>query len=318
MSASTEVTFLELDISKNILEQFAQQLDVEIHNNTFTLNSKLGKGKMSLTTFPVGLEFYHFTFQLNTPVKMQSVNPANSEWLLLNLNLSKTKTTKKVNAEEVNFHKYLPSGILMYTPQTEVQSMSPPFEKFEIVLIRFHHSFLQQYNYNKIQLFQNTDKAIIYEDLDVQLERHLFQILENQKEKLIAHSELLKFLSVFFQKLAQRDAENKYQNLHADDLKGLFLAAAQLRNPLVQKLPSIEALAKVSGMSITKFKTCFKQVFGSPPIKYHLKIKMEYARTQLETHEKSVSEISYELNYSHPSKFTLAYKKHFDMLPSKV
>ena len=309
---------LKLSIDNNILDQFSKQLKLPIINKEINLNSKLGKGKMTLSSFPNQLEIYHFNFLLNHPVKMNSINPANSDWLLLNINLSKSKITKKVNSKEMEFQKYLPSGILMYTPQTEVESISPPATPFEIALIRFHKSFLKQYNYENINLFQTTTKALIYEDLNTQLERHLSKVISNLDDKIEAHSELLKFISIFIKKINLRDEEKGYQHLHSDDIKGLFIAASQLRNPIAKEILSIESLSKIAGMGSTKFKTYFKQVFGSPPIKYHHKIKMEYAQNQLEHSQKSISEISYELGYSHPSKFTLAYKKQFGKTPSQV
>jgi len=43
---------------------------------------------------------------------------------------------------------------------------------------------------------------------------------------------------------------------------------------------------------------------------------MEYAREQIVVGNRSASELSYELGYSHPAKFTKAYKNQFGVLPS--
>jgi len=96
------------------------------------------------------------------------------------------------------------------------------------------------------------------------------------------------------------------------------MAAAHLRNPLASTVPSLAELAETARMGITKFKTTFKQVFGTPPIQYHRKIKLEYARQELTTQRKTATELSYELGYSHPSKFTTAYKKQFGVVPSQA
>lgn len=316
MTSKEKTISIKLNIQKAILPQFAKQLNISLVNQKITLKSDLGIGQIECFHFPSKLELYHFNFQLNAPVKMSSTNPIGSDWILLNINLSQSSITKKVNNQPITFQKYLPSGILLYTPDTNVQSTSPPSKPFEIVLIRLHKSFLQQYNFENIFLFQNTNKALVYEDLDAKLEYHLQKIIENKQNKIIAHSSLLSFLSIFIKKIQKRDADENYKDLHSDDLKGLFMAATKLRNPLVADLPSINQLSKIAGMGSTKFKTCFKQVFGSPPIQYHQKIKMEYAKDQLESNKKSASEISYDLGYSHPSKFTLAFKKQFGKLPS--
>nr|WP_281350356.1 AraC family transcriptional regulator [Fulvivirga lutimaris] len=94
------------------------------------------------------------------------------------------------------------------------------------------------------------------------------------------------------------------------------MAAATLRNPLTQDVPNIETLASLASMSTTKFKLLFKQLFGSSPIQYHHKIRMEYAKDELITKRKTPTELSYEFGYSHPSNFTTAFKKYFNELPS--
>ena len=69
-------------------------------------------------------------------------------------------------------------------------------------------------------------------------------------------------------------------------------------------------------MGTTKFKVLFKQLFGNAPRQYRNKIRMEYAREELVARRKTPTEMSHELGYSHPSNFTIAYKKYFDKLPS--
>ena len=69
-------------------------------------------------------------------------------------------------------------------------------------------------------------------------------------------------------------------------------------------------------MGATKFKSSFKQVFGCAPMQYRNKIRLEYARDEINSHGRSPTEISYLLGYSHPSNFTAAYKKYFGEVPS--
>jgi len=128
----------------------------------------------------------------------------------------------------------------------------------------------------------------------------------------------LGFLSIFFDKINTRETQTQYENVHPTDLKQLFFAAAMLRNPVSQNLPTIDDLAKAAGMGKTKFKNTFKQVFGSAPKQYHQKIKMDYAKSELQKKLKTPTEIAYELNYADPSKFTRAFKKSFNCTPSEI
>ena len=148
------------------------------------------------------------------------------------------------------------------------------------------------------------------------METSMKGIMESNGNKIRANVYLMQFLADVTEKLKNRELPSKYEHLHPADVKGLFLASAHLRNPVAQDIPSIKVLAGIAGMGTTKFKATFNQVFGKAPIQYHQKITFDYAKDELKRKGKSVSELSYELGYSHPSKFTSAFKKIFGIVPS--
>jgi len=308
----------QLDITHNILDQFAAQLNINSEQKQLHLNSQIGKGSIRFTELPNQLELYHFNFNLAVPFEIESQNPRNSDWLLININLSEKEVKKKVNDQDISFQKYLPSGMLFYTPETEIFSVSPPNVPFSIVLIRFHRSLIEQYQSQHLNRINKTISAVIYEDLDFNSERLLEKCLLTDVSEMLLHAYLLEFLGLFFQKLQYREIDTNYENIHPSDLKSLFLASSYLRNPFEKTIPSIDDLSKMAGMGVTKFNNCFKQVFGTTPLQYNLRIKMEHARDQLIRKQASPSEISYQLGYSHPSKFTSAFKKQFGVPPSEV
>lgn len=307
-----------IDVSQNILLQFATQFGTSLQEGQLQIPKEWGSGGASFLALPQDLELYHFNFNLAKPFALQSFNPLPSDWLLLNINLSIAKVTKKVNDQSLEVQKFLPSGMLLYSPQTEVSSRTPAGQAFQIVLLRFSRTFLQSYLGDRLALLQGSPGAIIYEDLDVQSENLLRKALIASAPKMEVHAYLLQFLARFFAKIQKRASASHYEQLHPTDLKNLFIAAAHLRNPLLPQLPTVDDLAQIAQMGKTKFKTSFKQVFGLAPIQYHQKIKMDYARQALEQKRQTPSELSYELGYSHPSKFTNAYKKQFGLLPSET
>jgi len=308
---------LQIKIEDDIYQQFSEQLNAKEIDNSLHLDPKVGEGQIMYSNFPDSLKFYHFKFKLKQSIEVNSHNSAESNFFLLNINLSEKEVTKNVNGEEINFQKYLPSGILFYPPNIKVVSNSPTKTNFEIVLIKFHKALLDTYFKKDKTIFRNIAGTIIYEDLDAQSEELLRKIILS-KNKLKSHSNLLAFLSIFFDKFNIREEELKYENLHPQDVKQLFLAASLLRNPTPKQIPSIEELAKIANMGKTKFKNVFKQVFGKPPKQYHQKIRMEYAKETLINKKKSSSEIAYELGYADPSKFTRAFKNHFGKNPSSI
>jgi len=308
---------IELNITENLKRQFEYFFKLEEVNGEYFLNSEIGGGGgMEFLNFPGKMEFYHFKKSyFKIPINMKSVNPIDTDWFLIHINLSKTKQQKKIKDDVIDFQKHLPIGLLFYGPGLEIDTQLPPNIEMELASIHFHRSFLDTYFKNWKDTI-DTSKNIIYEDLDYQLENVLYKALASIRNKIECHSNVLNFMKLFFEKISTHSKITRCENLHSTDIKGLFKASVFLRNPLDKAIPSLEELASIATMGTTKFKTAFKQLFGSAPIQYRNKIRMEFAREEIMSKRKTPSEISYDLGYSHPSNFTIAYKKFFGKLPS--
>ncbi|MFS4468331.1 helix-turn-helix transcriptional regulator [Maribacter sp. 2210JD10-5] len=284
---------------------------------SYFLDAAIGGGQsMLFIDFPGQMEFYHFRKSyFKIPVEMKSINPANSDWFLIHINLSKVGQQKKVDNQIIDFQKHLPIGLLLYGPDLEIDTLLPPNVEMELASIHFHRSFLDTY-FDDWQKSIDTDKNLIYEDLDYRLENALYKALRSIDNKIECHANVLFFMNLFFEKIRAHSPTTRHKILHSEDVKNLLVASAHLRNPLSKKVPSLNELACIANMGVTKFKTSFKQLFGTPPIQYRNKIRMEFAREEIVAGRKTPTEISYDLGYSHPSNFTLAYKKYFNELPS--
>ena len=308
---------VKLNIAQNLKEQFEHFFKLKEVNGEYYLDSTIGGGQgMEFLDFPGQMEFYHFKKSyFKIPINMESINPIDSDWFLIHINLSKTKQQKKVADELIDFQKHLPTGILFYGPELEIATQLPPNTEMELASIHFNRAFLDIYFDNWKDIIDST-KNLLYEDLDYKLERALYKALSSIGNKIECHANVLNFVNLFLKKISTHSKAMQNENLHSEDIKNLFIASAHLRNPLDKTIPSVKELASIANMGTTKFKTLFKQLFGNAPIQYRNKIRMEFAKEELIAKRKTPSEISYELGYSHPSNFTTAYKNYFDELPS--
>lgn len=308
---------VELNISKNIKTQFEHYFKLVDVNGEYLMDATIGGGQgMKFLNFPGQMEFYHFKKSyFKIPILMKSINPIDSDWFLIHINLSQTKQQKKVEGKIIDFQKHLPFGLLLYGPGLEIETLLPPNIEMELASIHFHRSFLDTYFENWQEIIDSS-KNLVYEDMDYLLENALNKILSTISNKMQCHAHVLQFLSLFINKISRHSRSGHHNILHSDDVKALFSAVTHLRNPLAKTTPSLSELASMANMGTTKFKLSFKQLFGSPPIQYRNKIRMEYAKEELINKRKTPTEISYALGYSHPSNFTTAYKKYFNELPS--
>lgn len=308
---------VELNITKNLKNQFQQYFKLKEVQGEYFLDATIGGGQgMEFLEFPGQMEFYHFKKSyFKIPINMESINPVDSDWFLIHINLSKTKQQKKVDDKAIDFQKHLPIGMLLYGPGLEIATQLPPNIEMELASVHFNRAFLDIYFDNWKEIIDPT-KNLLYEDLDYKLEQALYKALSSIRNKIECHANVLNFVNLFLNKISTHSKTIQNENLHTEDVKNLFIASAYLRNPLTKTIPSIKELASIANMGTTKFKVLFKQLFGNAPFQYRNKIRMEFAREELVARRKTPTEISHELGYSHPSNFTTAYKKYFNELPS--
>lgn len=78
-----------------------------------------------------------------------------------------------------------------------------------------------------------------------------------------------------------------------------------------------EDLAERFGLSLTAFKSCFKGVYGMPPLTYMRVLRMNKAAVALRSSDASIASIAYEMGYNSASKFSAAFKGVLGETPRK-
>ncbi len=138
---------IELNITQSLKDQFQKYFKLKEVQGEYFLNTAIGGGQgMEFLDFPGQMEFYHFKKSyFKTPISMKSVNPVDTEWFLIHINLSKTKQQKRVADESIDFQKHLPIGLLLYGPGLEIETQLPAHVEMELASIHFHRSFLDTY-----------------------------------------------------------------------------------------------------------------------------------------------------------------------------
>ena len=89
-----------------------------------------------------------------------------------------------------------------------------------------------------------------------------------------------------------------------------FFLRDNLENP-----PSLPELARRVGVNKNKLNQGFRRIFGTSVFDHLRILRLERARELLENDHKSVTEVAYEVGYTHPENFTRAFKRHFCTSP---
>ncbi|WP_052731150.1 helix-turn-helix transcriptional regulator [Spirosoma radiotolerans] len=119
----------------------------------------------------------------------------------------------------------------------------------------------------------------------------------------------------FMSDLLKRETKAVYP-LRDDDGKTLFVVRDQLVQDL-SRAPSMPHLASVAGMSESKLRRLFRQVFGMSLYDYYQTVRMHEAARLLREAKLSVSETGYQLGFANLSHFTRVFKQHLGQKPKQ-
>ncbi|KAF2340249.1 helix-turn-helix domain-containing protein [Flavobacterium tistrianum] len=120
-------------------------------------------------------------------------------------------------------------------------------------------------------------------------------------------------ISNYLKKLATKKIV--IQTVNKKDLDHIIAMQMYLIKHLKDNFPSITQMAKMSGMSESKFKNLFKKITGNTANVFFMENKLLLAKELLETKQLTISQISDELNFTNNSYFASKFKEHFGLSP---
>ena len=128
---------------------------------------------------------------------------------------------------------------------------------------------------------------------------------------------VLQLLSYQFTQLSGSVKPLAHAVLRRSETDKLYHARALLLEQLSAP-PRLSELAKACQLNEFSLKRGFKALFGVPVFGFVFQQRMAAARMALYRGEKSISEIAYELGYSHPQHFSRVFKKYTGVTPKTL
>jgi AraC-like DNA-binding protein len=153
------------------------------------------------------------------------------------------------------------------------------------------------------------------------LNNTLDNIIKNSQKKEVDlaywESEIIKIFLYMFSKISDKDENNSQIYLNEIEQEQIAIVEATLREN-IQTSITVEELAVKTGTNRHKLNRNFKHVYGEPIFQYLTRIRMEKAKKILSQKSMNISEVAYEVGYKNPQHFTVAFKKYFGYVPSKL
>lgn len=150
---------------------------------------------------------------------------------------------------------------------------------------------------------------------NVLISRHLvyqkhFQV--HSYHKLLTTAYFYELLNRFVVEVELETGANPPNTFRSSEINVIRGVVDQVLQTLHHSTPSIEQMAISAGMSASKFKILFKEIYGLGPHQYILDKKLAYAHTLFKTGQYTLTQIAYKIGYSHTSGFTRIYKKYYE------
>ncbi len=198
-----------------------------------------------------------------------------------------------------------------------------PFSLITFILNRhWIHDYLQPSKEDYLsKLLASNHTFSVIEEMPTSIEQLVKEIINidirDAFDKLSLDYKVFDFTIWAFKILEKRESPKAFVNLNRHDLQSILSIQQVLMDNLAAPLP-IKVLSKKLGMSESKLKTAFKQVYGTSIYQYIINCRMEKAFKMLESNTCMIGDVSFSLGYVNQSQFTKRFKEHFGMLPTDI
>lgn len=308
----------------------AQRLNVPVINNQLIVPESLGSGSLTFVKLPNGIQVSIVNCKMNqdwmiTRRKMREeyytlrfhelIIPDSLEIRIGDERMRESHTTRSI--------AYLTNSL---SDWSYLGSKGTTYKGIDIL---FNASWVAGY----LGVDQIGDVLSAYltlqmenvhrEPLDSEYRRLMQEIVEVEDDSpmrlAIIQNRVMLLIERFFVRIYERK-KNSYFNipLAKTDIDRVMQVEAVLTKDIFEPAPTISQLARMVSISESKLKKDFKMIYGLPVYEYFQKVRMQAAKDKLLAGGHSVKEVAMELGYSNLSNFTIAFKKEFGLLPSKL
>lgn len=310
----------------NFVESFGKHFGLPVRNNTVRFPKRKGAGFIKLIKLNPHLKcvIHHYHLKEDFFLKRLSSDEKN-EMLSLVFYNQEVPVSEGQNREEiVNFLKQHDSSIQIASSALSTQAFFPKNTEIHYMVIGIRRKELKSLlkiphsNNDLVNHIAHGNVLFYYceeltEDIAFELKNLMLIETDGGLSLLSYQITVQKVLYLLFQKLLRRTGKSHYP-INKEDADKI----TEIRTTLVRDIsspPRLENLAEQVGMSQTKMKSLFKQVYGNSIYQYYQKIRMQEAAKLLQHQSFTVSEVGYQLGFSNMSHFARLFKRYYGLTP---
>ena len=308
-------------------DEFAEKFDLEITRNRVIIPDRLGQGYIKEINTNNNLKLVIHHYRLKEEFYQRRLGSSEQSSMVSVVFNSHEIPTGEVNDKEnlVQSLNKNESTIQVASSLLGTETVFPANKDIRFMVVGVRRpalkSLLQAKNLNnQVQTILNSKSTFFYhEQMSADIQRIFDKLfLNTDRDKLVnlfyryKTEELIYHL--FSQLLHRENA--KQLAINKDDIMKLNNVHAAIIKDTSEP-PKIDELTKKAGMSKTKMKQLFKQIYGDSIYNYYLNARMEDAAYLLKHANLPVSEVGFRVGYTNLSHFSRMFRKHYGKNPKK-
>jgi AraC-like DNA-binding protein len=313
----------EIDKGFHFAEAFATRFDANVAHNRAVLPKVLGEGFIQEVFLSNGLFLCIHHYWLNQELILRRMPTSSSAMLTMKFDC------RRIPVEQAELpHEPLFTG----SNGCEVELGTGNFFTELIVPAKQHINFLvvgasrqtilnildlQEEGCPIESLLKENPSFVLHEVMTQEMERSLKQLSQVDQTAplaaLLYKNKAEELIYLLFSKLMHRAETASITVDQADAQKIYKLRAAMLAD--LSLAPELSELSSLVGISLTKMKQLFRQIFGDSIYNYYQSARMNEAARLLAV--QSVSETGYQLGFTNLSHFGRLFERHFNIKPKK-
>jgi len=313
--------------SFSFVTSFARKLNVRVSKDRLTIPASLGRGYVKSIDIEAGFKFvlHHYTLKEDLQLR-RLAPPEKSDLISIIFNSQEVPSHDSADQQSaIQFLKTNGSAIQIASSSLGTETLFPAGREVNFGVIGIRSSLLASLlHMTKPQgalatILNSEADFFFHESMTPDAQRILQQLSAanspNELDHLYYRIRIQELLYGLFSNLLHRDTE-RHSPINHTDLNSLYT----IRTTMLADLslpPRLNELAQKTGMSETKMKQLFRQVFGDTIYNYYQKVRMEEAAFLLKKAGYSVSETGYQLGFSNLSHFSRLFERHYGLTPKK-
>lgn len=307
----------------NYLMALQNHFGGEIQNNTYQFQK--GNTSIYCCTFVISneIEVAVTDSKHHQPILMSRIPDDNPDYLHMVI-IHQGGYTQSYKNKQQQLEADSTKGIFFYNGMFPLTAEFPANTTYKALSFKFQKSALENIipeALPQINKMYNTSEGIAYHiPTPIEVNQLVDDIMHYRKggfgAKAFIKARALEAFALTLKVMEQMD-DDALNGLHIDDFERLMRIKEKVMASLTTSI-SIEDIAVEFAISVSKLNRDFKTLFDTTIYKFYTRAKIDEAYRRLQSGNYTVTEVSYDMGYSNPAKFSEMFKKIKGISPKQV